>query len=110
MAEKYLALCILYIQKCNSVRAQECMQNITQDKLFSMLLDNFDLLFETTYSAQNKAKGVTTFSELTVLLISIYPEMLSKVFVILIMDKKVINLHKIIKVSCYLLVACSLIK
>ncbi|XP_018568137.1 uncharacterized protein LOC108908554 [Anoplophora glabripennis] len=97
-AEKYLALTILCIQKCNMNSAQEYLEKITKDSLCSLLLENCELLFETTYSLQNKNKGVTTFSELTVLLISVCPELLSFLFVSLIMDKKVINLNKIIKV------------
>lgn len=81
--------------------AQEYLEKISKDSLCSLLLENFELLFEITYSLQNKNKGVTTFSELTVLLISVCPELLSFLFVSLIMDKKVINLNKIIKVSIF---------
>lgn len=84
--------------------AQEYLEKITKDSLCSLLLEHYDLLFETTYSLQNKNKGVTTFSELTILLISLCPEVLSFLFVSLIMDKKVINLNKIIKVNMYFLV------
>ncbi|KAJ8953684.1 hypothetical protein NQ314_007292 [Rhamnusium bicolor] len=98
LAEKYLALTILFIQKCNSTKAQEYLEKITKDNLCRLMLENYELLFETTHSLQNRNKGVTTFSELTVLLISVCPELLSALFVNLIMRKKVINLNKIIKV------------
>ncbi|KAJ8939346.1 hypothetical protein NQ318_005707 [Aromia moschata] len=97
-SEKYLALAILYVQKCKMDRAQEHLETITKDDLRGLLLENHELLFETTYSLQNKSKGVTTFSELAVLLIGICPELLSAIFVTLIMDKRVVNLNKIIKV------------
>ncbi|XP_076256729.1 uncharacterized protein LOC143194058 [Rhynchophorus ferrugineus] len=101
-SEKYLALCILYIQKCNVPKAEEYILKITQDNIISLLLDNWDLLFETTYVTQNNTtkvqKGTISFSELTVLLISICPEILSDIFVTLMMDKKAINLSKMIKV------------
>ncbi|CAG9830670.1 unnamed protein product [Diabrotica balteata] len=97
-AEKHLALTLLYIQKCNTTMAQDHLDKITRENLRLLILENYDLLFETTYPPQHKNKSVTTFSELTILLISICPELLSSVFVNLMMDKKVINLNKIIKV------------
>lgn len=97
-SEKHLALTLLYILKCNSSKAQDHLDKITRDNLCLLILDNYDLLFETTYCPQNRNKSVTTFSELTILLIGICPELLSSIFVNLIMDKKVINLSKIIKV------------
>lgn len=100
MAEKYLALSILYIQKCNLNRAQESIDHIYRRscKLFNILVENYDLLFETTHSAQNRSKGVTTFSELAILLINVLREKMSKLFVYLITEKKLITLHKMIKV------------
>ncbi|XP_030747037.1 uncharacterized protein LOC115875658 [Sitophilus oryzae] len=103
LSEKYLALCILYIQKCNSQKAEDNVQKITKENLSNLLMDNWELLFETTYVAQNNSnnrvqKGAISFSELAVLLITVCPEILSDLFVTLIMDKKVINLSKTIKV------------
>ncbi|XP_072381233.1 uncharacterized protein [Diabrotica undecimpunctata] len=97
-AEKHLALTLLYIQKCNTTMAQDHLDKITRENLRLLILENYDLLFETMYPPQHKNKSVTTFSELTILLISICPELLSSVFVNLMMDKKIINLNKIIKV------------
>ncbi|CAG9861597.1 unnamed protein product [Phyllotreta striolata] len=97
-SEKHLALTLLYIQKCNTDKAQDYLDKITRDNLCSLILDNYDLLFETTFCAQNKNKSVTTFSELAILLVSICPELLSSVFVNLMMEKRAINLNKIIKV------------
>ncbi|CAH2008089.1 unnamed protein product [Acanthoscelides obtectus] len=98
LAEKYLALAILYIQKCNTNSAKENIENISQQSLCDLLLENYNLVFETTYSPQSKSKGVTTFSELTILLITVCPELLCTIFVTLVIDKKVINLHKLLKV------------
>ncbi|CAG9815124.1 unnamed protein product [Phaedon cochleariae] len=98
MAERHLALTVLYIQKCNTNLATEELDRISRENLCQLILENYDLLIETTYSVQNKNKAVTTFSELTVLLISYCPELLSSLFVNLMMDKKVINLNKIIRV------------
>lgn len=103
LSEKNLALTILYIQKCNTSKAEDYLQNITKENLVDLLLDNWDLLFETTFIAANNPqrvqKGTVSFSDLTVVLISICPEILSEIFVTLIVDKKVIGLGKMIKVS-----------
>ncbi|KAJ8917277.1 hypothetical protein NQ315_002294 [Exocentrus adspersus] len=98
LAEKYLALAVLYVQKCDPANAQFYLEKITKDNLCDLLLENDDLLFETTYSVQNKNKGVTTFSELTVLLISVCPNLLPFLFINLIVEKKTMTLNKIIKV------------
>ncbi|CAG9770856.1 unnamed protein product [Ceutorhynchus assimilis] len=102
LSEKNLALTILYIQKCNTSKAQEYLQNITKENLVDLLLENWDLLFETTIIAANNLqrnqKGTMSFSDLTVVLISVCPEILSEIFVTLIVDKKVIGLGKMIKV------------
>ncbi|KAL1501585.1 hypothetical protein ABEB36_006883 [Hypothenemus hampei] len=99
LSEKNLALSILYMQKCNSSKAQESLQNITKDNLEDLLLDNWDLLFETMVIPHtNPKKGITTFSDLTVLLISLGPELLPYIFVSIVMDKKVMGLNRLIKV------------
>nr|XP_023016560.1 uncharacterized protein LOC111505899 [Leptinotarsa decemlineata] len=98
IVEKHLALTILYIQKCNMNKAREYLEKISKDCIYNLVLENYDLLFETTYSVKNRNKGVMTFSELTILLISVCPELLSSIFVSLMINKKVINLNRIIKV------------
>ncbi|XP_056637368.1 uncharacterized protein LOC130445640 isoform X1 [Diorhabda sublineata] len=97
-AEKHLALTLLFIQKCRAEMAQRYLDKITRDNLYLLVLENHELLFENTFTQQNKSKNVTTFSELTILLITICPELLSSLFVNLMMEKKVITLNKLIKV------------
>ncbi|XP_060533460.1 uncharacterized protein LOC132706255 isoform X2 [Cylas formicarius] len=97
-AERHLALTILQIQKGNGDVAETCLRKISRERLVELLLDNWDLLFETTYVPQSKTKGVTSFSELSVLLISVCPELLADILVRLIVEKKTVNLCKIIKV------------
>ncbi|RZC40531.1 Hermansky-Pudlak syndrome 3 protein -like protein [Asbolus verrucosus] len=96
--EKFLALALLYTQKCSVKKAQECLDEIPKNNLLTTLLDNWELLFESTQSYQNKSKIVTTFSEFAVILISSQHEVLAESLVGLIMDKKAINLNKLIKV------------
>ncbi|XP_063922297.1 uncharacterized protein LOC135136807 [Zophobas morio] len=97
-ADLSLALAILYTQKCNIKKAQDCLSEIPQGSLLTSLSDNWELLFDTTQNYQNKTKIVTTFSEFAVVLISSYPDTISETLVVLIMDKKAINLNKLIKV------------
>ncbi|XP_050299811.1 uncharacterized protein LOC126738492 [Anthonomus grandis grandis] len=102
LSEKNLALTLLYIQKCHVPKAEEHLHNMTKETLIDLLLDDWDLLFETTIITQNNLqrnqKGTTSFSDLTVVLISVCPEILSEIFVTLIVDKKVIGLNKMIKI------------
>lgn len=100
-SETYLSLAILYIQKCNSNKAQEYLEKITHNNLTHLLTENYDLLFDVSYSVQNKTKTSTTFTELAVLLISVCSELLSTLFVALIMEKKIISLNKMLKVSIF---------
>lgn len=103
MSEKNLALVVLYTQKCNNTKAEEYLRNITKENLMELLKENWDLLFETTFVSQNmntqrSPRGTMSFSDLSVLLISVCPDVLPEILVTLMMDKKVIALHKIIKV------------
>ncbi|CAH0548559.1 unnamed protein product [Brassicogethes aeneus] len=98
VVEKNLALTILYIQKCNNTKALECLLKISNSTLFELLMENWELLFETTQNLQNKSKNMTTFSELSVILIPHNSDLISSVIVNLIVVKKVVNLNKIIKV------------
>lgn len=70
-----------------------------------LLKENWDLLFETTFVSQNvntqrSPRGTMSFSDLSVLLISVCPDVLPEILVTLMMDKKVIALNKMIKVKC----------
>lgn len=69
-----------------------------------LLKENWDLLFETTFVSQNvntqrSPRGTMSFSDLSVLLISVCPDVLPEILVTLMMDKKVIALNKMIKVK-----------
>lgn len=75
------------------------MEKITNNNLTSLLTENYEVLFEISHSIPSKSKTSMTFSELAVLLISVCPELLAMLFVDLIMDKKIISLNKMIKVS-----------
>lgn len=74
------------------------MNEIPQNYLLTTLYDNWELLFDTTQNYQNKTKIVTTFSDFAVVLITSYSDILSEVLVNLIMQKKTINLNKLLKV------------
>lgn len=97
---------VLYTQKCNNTKAEEYLRNITKENLMELLKENWDLLFETTFVSQNvpqrSPRGTMSFSDLSVLLISVCPDVLPEILVTLMMDKKVITLNKMIKVR-YLL-------
>lgn len=106
LSEKNLALVVLYTQKCNSTKAEEYLRNITKETLMELLKENWDLLFETTFISQNvntqrSPRGTMSFSDLSVLLISVCPDVLPEILVTLMMDKKVIGLNKMIKVRYY---------
>lgn len=106
LSEKNLALVVLYTQKCNNTKAEDYLRNITKENLMELLKENWDLLFETTFVSQNvpqrSPRGTMSFSDLSVLLISVCPDVLPEILVTLMMDKKVITLNKMIKVR-YLL-------
>lgn len=104
MSEKNLALVVLYTQKCNNTKAEEYLRNVTKENLMELLKENWDLLFETTFVSQNvntqrSPRGTMSFSDLSVLLISVCPDVLPEILVTLMMDKKVIALNKMIKVK-----------
>ncbi|XP_066255602.1 uncharacterized protein [Euwallacea similis] len=102
ISEKNLALTILYVQKCNNQKAEDHLRTITKENLVDLLLENWELLLDTTHllhpNALKPQKGTLSFSDLTVLLISICPEVLPEILVNLIMDKKVVGLNRMIKV------------
>lgn len=95
---------VLYTQKCNNTKAEEYLRNVTKENLMELLKENWDLLFETTFVSQNvntqrSPRGTMSFSDLSVLLISVCPDVLPEILVTLMMDKKVIALNKMIKVK-----------
>lgn len=96
--EKKVALVILYIQRCNMKKSQEVLELIPKEDLFDVLLENCELLFETTNNISGKSKGTTTFSELSVMLMGKHPEILSDLLVWLMTDSKAISLHKVLKI------------
>uniref|UniRef100_A0AAR5Q491 CNH domain-containing protein n=1 Tax=Dendroctonus ponderosae TaxID=77166 RepID=A0AAR5Q491_DENPD len=102
LSEKNLALSILYLQKGNAAKAEDYLQNITKDNAVDLLQENWELLFETTFVSQGlqqrPQKGTMSFSDLSVALISICPEILADIFVTLILDMKAIGLARMIKV------------
>nr|XP_022901998.1 Hermansky-Pudlak syndrome 3 protein homolog [Onthophagus taurus]XP_022901999.1 Hermansky-Pudlak syndrome 3 protein homolog [Onthophagus taurus]XP_022902000.1 Hermansky-Pudlak syndrome 3 protein homolog [Onthophagus taurus] len=93
--EKSLALTLLYIQKCNNRRAEDVLAIILKEDLSKILKDNHELLFEVSVSAKSKS---FTFSELSILLMGVYPKITSEIFVGLIVEKKVISFHKMLKI------------
>ncbi|XP_044260158.1 Hermansky-Pudlak syndrome 3 protein homolog [Tribolium madens] len=98
LTEKHLALAVLHTQKCNTSKSQESLSQIPENDLLTALQENWELLFDTTQSFQGKTKIVSTFSEFAVVLITSQSDILSQTLVYLIMEKKSINLNKLIKV------------
>lgn len=97
-SEKLLALCVLYIQRCNMEKAQSILAGMKKEELQQLLLEHWELLFDSSLNTKNRSKGICTFSELAVLLISTHGDLLAETFVVLIFDKHLININKVLKV------------
>lgn len=95
-----LALCVLYLQRCNVEKAKEIVTKMNKEELNQLLLEHWELLFDTA-STTKKSKGLFTFSELAVILMSTYGELLAELLVVLIFDKHCLNINKILKVLKY---------
>ncbi|KAI4454775.1 hermansky-pudlak syndrome 3 protein [Holotrichia oblita] len=94
--ERLLALAVLYIQKCNTKKSQDILFDIRENGLKSILLENWELLFDQVpISSKHK---LASFSELCVLIMSGYPDILSDILVALIIEKKIVTLHKMLKI------------
>lgn len=96
-----LAMCVLYIQRCNMEKAQEIISNMNKQELQELLLEHWELLFDNTSSSnvKSKSKGICTFSELAVILMPIHGELMAELFVVLIFDKHSLNINKILKAN-----------
>lgn len=92
-----MAVSVLYVQRCNVKKAKETLDKLKNEELHALLLEHWELVFDST-ACTNKTKGASTFSELAVILMGSHPELLSKLFVVLIFDKRCLDLHKILKV------------
>lgn len=90
-------MCVLYIQRCNMKKAQEIIMNMNKEELQRLILEHWELLFDTPTS-KNKMKGISTFSELAVIIMSTHAELLAELFIVLIFDKHCLNINKILKV------------
>lgn len=86
---------------CNMIKAEQIISSIEKDQLYSILFDNWELLLELTIGSGGKVKASTTFSELTVLLMSVHPDILAELFSDLMADNKPLTLHKVLKVIFY---------
>ncbi|KRT79408.1 hypothetical protein AMK59_8468 [Oryctes borbonicus] len=94
--ERLLALVVLHIQKCNMKKSQDFLTDIREDDIKNVLLQNWELLFDQIpISSKHK---LASFSELCVLVMSVYPEIISKILVALVIDRKVVTLHKMLKI------------
>lgn len=77
-------------------KAQDILVDIHSKDLKMILLGNWELLFDhTSLAVKHK---LTSFSELSVSIMSVYPDVLSDIFVILMIERKVITLHKMLKI------------
>lgn len=95
IAEKSLALSLLYIQRCNQKKAQEILESISTPHLRQILKENWEILFDSSVALQ-KTKTLT-FSELTIMLFPICPDLLAELFVDLITQTRSVSLSKILK-------------
>lgn len=95
--EKTLALAILQVHRCNYGKARDLLTELGAEDLHDVLLENWELLFESVDTA-GKSKVANTFSELTTVLMSVCPDTLSEILVNLIVEKRVLSLGKMLKV------------
>ncbi|KAF5303309.1 hypothetical protein FQA39_LY10048 [Lamprigera yunnana] len=86
--ERLLALALLYVQEYNMEKAKNVVSNMNKDEcLLKLLLENWQLLFETT--SAGKHKHSIAFSEFSIILIVNKCEILSEAFITLIKQEKV---------------------
>lgn len=99
LSEQHLALTILYLQEYNDLKAEQHLKNMTEENLTDLLLDNWEVLFDITHLPHRRTKTTMSFSQLGSFLISRCPEVLADILVVLISERKVIGLNKLIKVK-----------
>lgn len=92
ISEKSLALALLHIQRCNHKKVQEILQSISHTHLKQLLQENWQTLFEPTQKTKT-----ATFSELTIQLFPLHPDLSAVIFVDLITQSKVVTLNKVLK-------------
>ncbi|XP_017770886.1 PREDICTED: Hermansky-Pudlak syndrome 3 protein homolog isoform X2 [Nicrophorus vespilloides] len=93
--EKIVALVVLYNLRDNSAKARELLQEINTEDLRKVLLENWELLFESFGS--RRVIGLS-FSELAVMLMNVRPDLLAELLLAYVNDKRVITLGKLLKV------------
>lgn len=99
--ERLLSLVLLQVQKCNTKKAQDILVDVPQNDLKSILLENWELLFEHANSSGRTRPS--SFSELSILMMAVYPDVLSDLLVTLTNARKVMTLHKLLRVSLIVL-------
>lgn len=75
----------------------ELLQDLDKEDLYKLLCENWELLFDYPTGTGHKSKNLA-FSELCVMLFSVCPNILGKLFIHLIMEARVVTLNKVLKV------------
>lgn len=88
-----VALAVLYLQRYLQTEAKGILKTIPDDDLKTILMSNWELLFDTSGNSETP-----TFSELTSLLIDKRPDMLAELLAHLITETRAVNLEKVLKV------------
>lgn len=88
-----LSLALMCIQRGQNDQAKTVLLTMTAPQLQALLLQYSDLLFEKPNSSHTGG-----FSELSIVLIEIYPKILGDVLSLLVTEKKLMNLSKILKI------------
>lgn len=88
-----LSLALMCIQRDQIDQAKTVLLTMTASQLQGLLLQYSDLLFEKPNSSH-----LGGFTELSMVLIEIYPKILGDVLSLLVTEKKVLNLCKILKI------------
>lgn len=87
----------MHIQRCNHKKAKELLESINRSHLKQLLHTNWDIMFDSnTHIPIQKTKNLT-FSELTIQLFPIQPDLLADLFIEFITTTKIITLNKLLK-------------
>ncbi|KAK6641856.1 hypothetical protein RUM44_013574 [Polyplax serrata] len=88
-----LSLALMCIQRDQCEQAKTVLLTMSEKQLEKLLRQYYDLLF-----ASHNANGINMFTELSMILIEIYPKVLAAVLSELVIDKRLLSLSKVLKI------------